>query len=258
MPTARNYDHEVGKKYSRLTIKGWFRKDSVLFYECICDCGNTKIARKDHVVNNLTESCGCLRSEILTKRNTIHSCVGDKIYPVWIGIKSRAGGKVDHKQPNYIGATVCDEWEKDYLKFKTWFEDQVSKYPNDTIFNFEVDKDILVSGNKHYSPETCVVVPDFVNRFLTSRHNHRGTYALGVSKEGNRVKFRSYISINGKRKQLGSYNTELEAHKAWLTAKLNELRHIQSLLPEDVAQSLIRIAVKLENALDNDLFVDKL
>lgn len=258
MPKARNYDDEIGMKYSRLTVKGWYRKDSVVFYNCICDCGGYKEIRRSHVVNKLIESCGCLRSEILTKRNTKHSGTKDQIYNIWRGILRRARGKVDNVQPNYKGTTISEDWLTNYLSFKEWFQSQADNYQEQQNFNLEVDKDILIEGNKHYSKETCLVVPDFVNRFLTSRHNYRGKYVLGVSREENKIKFKATISICGKQVCLGYFRTEEEAHRAWISAKIVELIRIQSTLPNEVAQSLNRILCKLQNALINNKIIDKL
>ena len=117
---------------------------------------------------------------------------------------------------------------------------------------------LLIDGNKHYSPETCVVVPSFVNRFLTSRHNYRGNYALGVSKNKDEKKFKASISICGKQVYLGRFITEKAAHKAWQAAKIAELKRLQSLLPQEIAQALNRVLCKLENAYNADMFINKL
>jgi hypothetical protein len=42
-------------------------------------------------------------------------------------------------------------------------------------------KDILVKGNKIYSYETCVFVPQRINELFTKRQNERGDYPIGVS-----------------------------------------------------------------------------
>tara|TARA_R110000782_G_C14664445_1_gene398246 strand:- start:48 stop:680 length:633 start_codon:yes stop_codon:yes gene_type:complete len=52
--------------------------------------------------------------------------------------------------PTYKGCSVCDEWHN-YQNYAKWFADNF-------IQGFDVDKDILVNGNKIYSPETCKFV----------------------------------------------------------------------------------------------------
>jgi hypothetical protein len=56
-----------GEKYGRLTILNFAKKDSkTSYYLCRCDCGNEKIIRKSHI-GKTSNSCGCLRLELLMK-----------------------------------------------------------------------------------------------------------------------------------------------------------------------------------------------
>ena len=48
---------------------------------------------------------------------------------------------------------------------------------------WELDKDILVKGNKIYSPDTCCFVPKEVNTVFTKRQSKRGDYPIGVIKK---------------------------------------------------------------------------
>lgn len=70
-------------------------------------------------------------------------------YEKWASMLRRAYSKVYHKKrPTYIGSSVCEEWL--YLSnFIKWVDSQ----PEDNWANLQLDKDFLVSGNKHYSPE---------------------------------------------------------------------------------------------------------
>lgn len=53
-------------------------------------------------------------------------------------------------KPTYKNCTVCKEWHN-YQLFSEWFEDN-------HIQGYQLDKDIKVDGNKHYSPEFCKFV----------------------------------------------------------------------------------------------------
>ena len=55
-----------------------------------------------------------------------------------------------------------DIWTKDV---KEWFDNPVNGYKE----GYSLDKDILVKGNKIYSPETCCFVPQDVNILFTKR-----------------------------------------------------------------------------------------
>lgn len=53
----------INKKINRITIKDAYRKNSLDWFVCKCDCGNTFITRAMNVLNGYTKSCGCFRKE---------------------------------------------------------------------------------------------------------------------------------------------------------------------------------------------------
>jgi hypothetical protein len=115
------------------------------------------------------------------------------------------------KYPSYSDCTVDPEWHL-YSNFKKWFEVNY-------VDGYHLDKDVLVQGNKIYSSERCVFIPHRINNLLTDRARDRGEYPLGVSKESRRNKYKACISVLGKNKHLGFYDTPEEAHEAWRMAK---------------------------------------
>lgn len=71
-------------------------------------------------------------------------------YRAWQSMLVRAYSKSYHKRrPTYIGCSVSEEW-KTFSNFKSWMEGQVWE-------GKQLDKDLLVEGNKVYSEETCVL-----------------------------------------------------------------------------------------------------
>lgn len=113
--------------------------------------------------------------------------------------------------PTYIGCEVHIDWHR-YSNFKKWYE---SNY----IPGYCLDKDILIPGNKIYSSETCIFIPNHINTILTDRSRDRGEYPLGVSKNKNGTKYIAFVSIYGRNKNLGTYNTPEQAHEVWRIAK---------------------------------------
>lgn len=84
----------------------------------------------------------------------------------------------------------------------------------------ELDKDLLVFGNKEYSPLKCCFIPQSVNIFLTERTSKRGNFMIGVYyKKANRKFVAQCNQLNGKQKYLGIFDTQEEAFEAWLTEK---------------------------------------
>ena len=74
-----------------------------------------------------------------------------------------------------------------------------------------LDKDILFTGNKLYSEDTCVFVPREINSFFNEHGNARGEYHLGVCFHKASGKFQARCAVNGKRQHLGLFNTPEEA-----------------------------------------------
>jgi hypothetical protein len=62
----------------------------------------------------------------------------------------------------------------------------------------QLDKDILVKGNKVYSPDACVFVPQCINILFTKSHKSHKTkekLPMGVNFDSKRNKYRAYCSI---------------------------------------------------------------
>ena len=56
----------VGKRFGRLVVESFNSfKNHRATWNCICDCGNTKVVLQDLLLNGSTKSCGCLKAETL-------------------------------------------------------------------------------------------------------------------------------------------------------------------------------------------------
>jgi hypothetical protein len=86
-------------------------------------------------------------------------------YKIWGGIVQRSSpdGAFQKKFKHYIGTTVCDEWKNDFQAFADWYTTQPGYAEG-----WDVDKDVI-SGSKHYSPATCVLLPRSVNLMFAER-----------------------------------------------------------------------------------------
>lgn len=144
-------------------------------------------------------------------------------YKKWSGVIQRAKSELFIlNNPSYIGTTVCDEW-KYFSNFKAWVDSQ----PNKNWRNCHLDKDVLVEGNKHYSPDTCAFVTPKCNFFVKNIENPRGEYLSGVTFHRATRRFAATCTNplanpeNPKEKVmcLGYYSTEIEAYLSWRDAK---------------------------------------
>lgn len=122
-------------------------------------------------------------------------------------------------QPSYKDVEVCDEW-LDFQNFAEWCVRQKGFYAKDAVGkSYQLDKDILVRGNKVYSPETCCFVPARVNSILINCKRARGEYLVGVSFHKRRNKFTATYNYFGKLTHIGSFDTEVQAFQAYKQAK---------------------------------------
>ncbi len=79
-------------------------------------------------------------------------------------------------KPTYKDCTVSENF-KDFNYFHDWCLQQRG-YGLD---NFELDKDILIKGNKHYSEDACCLVPKQINMLFVFASDKKSNLPLGVS-----------------------------------------------------------------------------
>lgn len=159
-----------------------------------------------------------------------------KIYQVWQSMLQRCyDNKLQEKYISYVDCTVCDEWHN-FQNFAEWFEENYYEIENEIM---QLDKDILIKGNKIYSPDTCIFVPQSINELFTKRKNHRGKYPIGVRCDKKTKKFVSQCHTGKKSQEyLGFFNTELEAFKAYKEFKESYIKQVADEYKEKIPEKL--------------------
>lgn len=133
-------------------------------------------------------------------------------YKRWKSMLARCYDPAFHKiEPSYIGCKVIKEWYR-FTNFKKWMEEQ-------TWENRELDKDLLVPGNKIYCPDRCLFIPQDINRVFNDYARGVGDWPLGVVYHKRDKIFEAKIRKYGKRVYLGRFSTPEQAHQAYLQAK---------------------------------------
>lgn len=86
---------------------------------------------------------------------------------LWNNIKARTNpaGTQQKREPSYIGS--INDFES-FLQFVEWHKSQIGYG-----MGYDLDSDILKNEVKRYSPETCLLIPPALNRFLQSRKKRR-------------------------------------------------------------------------------------
>lgn len=154
----------TGQKFGRLTVLKISRRDKHnTYWLCKCDCGNLKEAKSRDLRNSITQSCGCLHKEAITK----HKKCDTRLYSIWTNMKTRCNNKNAECYKDYgaRGIRVCDEWLNDFQVFYDWAID------NDYQENLTIDR---IDFNSNYEPSNCRWV-DRKTQNRNTRHNRNIT-----------------------------------------------------------------------------------
>ena len=173
-----------------------------------------------------------------------------KIYRTWNGMLERCYSKKLHdKYPTYINCTVCNEW-LNFQNFAEWYNNNYYEIENNKM---NLDKDILIKGNKVYSPDTCVFVPQNINKLFIKRDSSRGEFPIGVHYYKRNKKFGVVCSFGNSSSSayLGLYDTPEEAFQVYKTFKENQIKQIANeyidIIPTKLYQAMIEYEVEYDD-----------
>ena len=141
----------IGKQFHYLTVirrventpKGQSQ------WACRCICGTEKVlkyvdfARKSHP----TKSCGCMKKELIGRKQRTHGMSHHPAFAVWHSMKQRCNDKNHHAYHNYggRGIKVCERWQNSFENF--WKDMGASYQPG-----LDLDR---IDNNQGYSPQNC-------------------------------------------------------------------------------------------------------
>lgn len=156
-----------------------------------------------------------------------------KEYVSWSAMITRCYTKTFSNGENhyrrYENVEVCDEWLL-YENYYEWLHNQENFDKWILLDDGVVDKDILVKGNKVYSPNTCCLVPENVNALFLKADRIRGEYPIGVTYKTRDKVFEVQCRLNGKETYLGRCNTPEEG---FLIYKKFKESYIQQVAQEE-------------------------
>lgn len=134
MRVAHNFIDRVGQKHGRLLV---LRRGSgvssgnkvTTTWVCVCDCGQVTEVRSGDLIAGRSQSCGCLRVDLLKRNNPAIVKHGrrrgqkegkrDRTYTTWIAMLSRCYNEEKEQWPYYggRGIKVCKRWRHSFVNF---------------------------------------------------------------------------------------------------------------------------------------------
>lgn len=216
-------------------LGGKYKNTKGLVFEVIEYYNNKNIVvmfeKTGHTVKTNTSNikAGCIRDpyapsvagvgitgEIPTSYRTKEGKIAiQPYYKAWFDMINRAYNKtISDRQRCYKNLTVTEEWL--YLSnFKEWFD---KHYIEGFVLSFTfLGKDI-----REYNKDTCVFIPQSINRLFDIRSDQSRDLPVGVSLlRGKNVVYGAFANnpLLGRLEALGRFDTPEEAHNAWQERK---------------------------------------
>ena len=164
-----------------------------------------------------------------------------RCYKTWQSMLERCySEKYKNKYPTYKNCTVSESW-LNFQNYASWHDDNYYEVEGERT---ELDKDILIKGNKIYSSDTCIFVPRAINSLIIKSDKMRGNYPIGITYRNN--KYIARCNVNGNRIFLGTYKTLEEAFKTYKQYKENLIKEIANKYKNQIPDKLYRALLNYE------------
>ena len=220
-----------------ITMQEWKAmsgKEQTMWLEDNCQAGNRSLSKRDIVYGvGFNDSSYCTSHKI---EGVLVKCPARAS---WASMMQRCfDAKFHERYPTYSGVSVSDNWHKFSVFRKWWLIHHVDGY--------ELDKDLIGDG-KSYSPESCIFVPQWLNKFTIGYDSARTEYIKFKSGNGS---FRARCSNPFSRRQefLGHFDTPEAAHLAWRARKLELALELKPRMDEIDQRIYPRVIEIINNA----------
>lgn len=170
--------------------------------------------------------------------------VQNREYKIWSSMMNRCYDKTYQRRfPTYRKCEVSDYF-KCYDNFHIWCNEQ--KGFNEEFW--QLDKDLLVTGNKLYSETTCVFLPSAINLAIVKPAKVK-ELPVGVTLSSDKKKFVARISRYGNSEVLGRFTDLESAKEVYKHAKISYITELankyKGLIDDRAYEALINYKVYL-------------
>lgn len=170
---------------------------------------------------------------------------------LWSSIVRRTNKEGSYQKKNTSYNYSANNFES-YQSFASWCQTKEDYWNRDDNGRWwQLDKDLLIRGNKLYSPNTCIFVPQLVN-VCYSNVKAGNCGFVGVRFDSKTQKYVSRCCThNSKKRHIGYYASAYEAHKAWQLAKVYET---EQLIKKNYSTDVNNLLLNIKERLLNDIF----
>jgi hypothetical protein len=164
-----------------------------------------------------------------------------KVYNTWKEMLKRCYDENSRKKyKTYKDCTVAEEWHN-FQNFAKWYDENYYEIDNEEMC---LDKDILINGNRIYSPEACLFVPKSINSLFVDHNKQIGDIPRGVHFH---KPTRKYIAkcCNGKGKpiHIGLYDNPEEAFNGYKEFKKKVIKTMADEYKRKIPLSLYSLMI---------------
>ncbi len=253
--TLNKRDEVLGKEFETNSFGKCFiidyagvNKVKVAFYNpfCIVECSMLNLKRG--AVANPMKPTVYGKGYLGVGNHSSNSNV--RLYKLWKNMLERVYSlKTRYRRQSYEDIEVCEDWHN-FQNFAEWCLAQEHFFSKDSKGRcYQLDKDILLKGNKIYSPETCCFVPLEINTLLIFGKSRRGDFIVGVGKRNS--KYQASIRIERKNIYLGVFETPHKAFKVYKEAKEDHIKCVadkwKNCIDQRVYQALLTWRVAIDD-----------
>lgn len=145
---------------------------------------------------------------------------------------------------------IVDEYFHNFQNFAQWYEENYYIVKDEEMC---LDKDILLKGNKIYSPNTCIFVPKRINVLFVKCDKSRGEYPIGMHLDKKINKIIVQCSIYGKQIILGKFlpNQIEQAFQIYKNFKEKHIKQVadeyKDLIPKELYEAMYRYEVEIND-----------
>lgn len=144
-------------------------------------------------------------------------------YKIWYNMLTRCYDPKFHEKHSTYKDCKVENYFLNFQHMGEWLEDNYYEVPGEKMC---LDKDILCKGNKVYSRDSCIFVPERINLLFVKHDNARGNNPIGVEDLPSGNYQARCNDVNGERICLGTYSTKEEAFRVYKEYKEKVIKKV--------------------------------